>query len=252
VPANVASDVWPLLVGKALPAGNGTPAVAIVTESSPSGQYELVSLSAAAKHVKLDVSFAKASLATPSTPDFDAVVGEVLTSKSGGPPDAVFVVGGVSNVLGMQQALADGGYAGLFTNRIEYSPDMVAQATDAFVVTPTAPVETAPGNPAMQQLVADVRKVAPNQPIDESVVAGYWSADLFVAAVQHAGEKLTRTSLLRAANAGFSYEVPGTVGPTRFPAAHSIPSPCGALVTSSGTAYSVAVPYTCGRLVAVK
>ena len=47
-------------------------------------------------------------------------------------------------------------------------------------------------------------------------------------------------------------EVAGTVGPTTFPAAHSAPTPCGALVTSNGTAYSVKVPYTCGAVVPVK
>jgi hypothetical protein len=104
----------------------------------------------------------------------------------------------------------------------------------------------------MQQLVTDVQKVAPGTPIDQSVVAGYWSADLFLAAVQKAGKKLTPAALVKAANAKFTYEVENTVGPTTFPAAHSLPTPCGALVVSNGTAYAVKVPYTCGRVVPIK
>jgi hypothetical protein len=46
--------------------------------------------------------------------------------------------------------------------------------------------------------------------------------------------------------------VADTVGPTVFPAAHTLPTPCGALVSSTGTAYAVKVPYTCGRVVAIK
>jgi ABC-type branched-subunit amino acid transport system substrate-binding protein len=113
------------------------------------------------------------------------------------------------------------------------------------------PAETAAQNAAMQQLVTDVQKAAPGTPIDQSVMAGYWSADLFLAAVQKAGKKLTPASLEKAANTKFTYEVKGTVGPTTFPAAHSVPTPCGALVTSNGTAFAVRVPYSCGRVVPI-
>jgi hypothetical protein len=104
----------------------------------------------------------------------------------------------------------------------------------------------------MQQLVADVQKIAPDQPIDQGVIAGYWSADLFLAAVQKAGKNLTSASLVKAANTKFTYQVTDTVGPTTFPGAHSLPTPCGALVSSNGTAYAVKVPYSCGRVVPLK
>jgi hypothetical protein len=202
--------------------------------------------------VKFRVAYAKPSLGVPSTPDYNAIAKEVLTSNNGTIPDVVFVLGGPSNVFGMQQTLANNGYLGVFTNQIEYSPDLVAPAVNATILTQTAPVETAAQNPAMQQLVTDVQQVAPGTPIDQSVIAGYWSADLFLAAVEKAGPKLTPAALEKAANAKFTYEVENTVGPTRFPAAHSVPTPCGALVTSNGTAYSVKVPYTCGRVVPIK
>ena len=57
---------------------------------------------------------------------------------------------------------------------------------------------------------------------------------------------------MKAANDHFTYTVTNTVGPTTFPAAHSRPTPCGALVASNGTAFAVKVPYTCGRVVAVE
>ena len=104
----------------------------------------------------------------------------------------------------------------------------------------------------MAQLIADVQKVAPSVPIDQSVIAGYWSADLFLAAVQKAGKDLSRASLVKAANRKFTYDVADTVGPTTFPAAHARPTPCGALVASNGTAYAVKVPYGCGRVVPVE
>ena len=92
--------------------------------------------------MKFRVAYAKPSLAAPATPDYDAVAKEVLTSNNGTLPDAVFVLGGPSNVLGMQQALSANGYLGLFTNQIQYSPNLVAPAVSAFVYTQTAPTET--------------------------------------------------------------------------------------------------------------
>ncbi len=252
VPEHATSNVWPLVISKLLPNGASGRAVAIVTENTPSGQYDLGALSAAARSVRFEVAYAKQALATPATPDYDAVAKAVVTSNNGGIPDAVFVVGGPSNVFGMQQALTANGYLGLFTNQIQYAPNLVAPAVSAYVLTQTAPVESAADDPAMQQLVTDVQKVAPDQPIDQSVIAGYWSADLFLAAVQKAGKQLTTASLERAANTKFRYEVAKTVGPTTFPAAHSLPTPCGALVSSNGTAYAVKVPYTCGRVVPIK
>jgi ABC-type branched-subunit amino acid transport system substrate-binding protein len=252
VPKNATSNAWPLLVSKVFPQGASGRAVAIVAENTPSGQYDVGALSAAAKSVKLRVAYAKTPLVAPATPDYDAVAKEVMASNNGNIPDAIFVLGGASNVLGMQQALTTNGYLGLFTNQIEYAPDLVAPAVGAIVLTQTAPVETAGENPALQQLVADVQKVAPGTPVDQSVIAGYWSADLFLAAVQKAGKKLTPATLVKAANTKFTYEVENTVGPTTFPAAHSVPTPCGALVASNGTAYAVKVPYTCGRVVPIK
>lgn len=252
VPENATSNAWPLLISKVFQNGSTNRAVAIVAEDTPSGRYEVATLSAAAKSVKFRVAYAKTSLATPATPDYDAVAKAVVTSNRGTIPDAVFVVGGPSNVYGMQQALSANGFLGLFTNRIEYAPDLVAPAASTVVFTQTAPTESASTNSAMQQLVDDVHKIAPNQPIDQGVIAGYWSADLFLAALQKAGKNVTAARLVKAANTKFTYEVPNTVGPTTFPAAHAVPTPCGALVTSDGTAYSVKAPYSCGRVVPVE
>jgi hypothetical protein len=41
------------------------------------------------------------------------------------------------------------------------------------------------------------------------------------------------------------FRVADTVGPTKYPAAFVRPTSCGQLVTSDGTAYTVAVPFRC-------
>ena len=251
------SNAWGSLVLKAMGAATPGKAVtgktaAILTDDNASGQYQLRSLKAGLTSVKLKVVFGQSALPDPATGGYTAIVKQVMTSNGGKPPDSIFVVGSVSSVLGVQQAVRNAGYLGVFTNSLEYGPNFVAPATGAFVMIGTAATESAPTNPAMAQLIADVQKVAPFQPIDQAVVAGYFSADMFLAAVTKAGKDLTVDSLLKAANQGFTYSVPNTVGPTKFPAAHSQPSPCGSLVSSNGIAYSVTVPYMCGKVVAVK
>jgi hypothetical protein len=65
------------------------------------------------------------------------------------------------------------------------------------------------------------------------------------------GKRLTRERFLAVAK-DFRYEVPATIGPSRWPAAHSQGVPCGALVQSDGSQYLVAEPYACGKPIVVK
>jgi hypothetical protein len=116
-------------------------------------------------------------------------------------------------------------------------------------LTTIAPLEQ--DTAANRRMVADVKAVKPDQAITPAVAAGYWSADLFVAALRKAGKHLTVARFLAAANRGFRHSVPGTVGPTSWPAMHDQGVPCGALVQSDGTRYLLAVPYACGKPVKV-
>jgi ABC-type branched-subunit amino acid transport system substrate-binding protein len=252
VPPRTTSNAWGTLIVKALGGSAAGKSAAILTEATPSGQYQLRALKSALASVKLKVAYGQSSLPVPGGADYTAVAKAVMTSNGGQPPSTVFVVGSISSVVGVQQALAAAGYAGIVTNPIEYGPNLVAPATGASVAIATAATETASSNPAMQQLIADVQKVAPGEPIDQAVIAGYFSADMFLAAVKKAGTNLSVDTLLKAANDRFTYSVPATVGPTRFPASHTQPTPCGSLVASNGTAYNVTVPYLCGKVVAVK
>ncbi len=246
------SNAWGVLVKTALGSQVPKPSAVLLTENTPSGQVQLRNLSAAVKSAGISVAAATSNLPVPAAGDYVGLATTVLSANGGKPPDVVFVVGGYGNIVETQKALREAGYAGLFTDAIEYDPDLVAVSPAPAVMLQTAAVETAPTNPAMQQLVADVQKVAPGQPIDQSVVAGYWSADLFIAAVKRAGKNLTVDSLLKRANKDFTYKVPDSVGPTKFPAAHNEPTPCGSLVRSDGTAFKALVPYTCGKVVKTK
>jgi ABC-type branched-subunit amino acid transport system substrate-binding protein len=247
-----ASNAWGVLVKTALDPQVPHPSAVLLTENTPSGEFLLRSVTAAVESAGITVASATSNLPVPAVGDFGGIAAGVLSANAGKPADVVFVIGSYSNIVAMQTALREGGYAGLFTDAIEYDPDLVVSAAGSAVMLQTAAIETAATNPAVAQLVTDVHAVAPDLPIDQTVAAGYWSADLFVAALKRAGRNLTVARLLKAANKSFTYQVANTVGPTKFPAAHDAPTPCGSLVRSDGAAFSVLVPYTCGKTVPVR
>ncbi len=246
------SNAWGLLVAQTFGAQAAGKTAAIVSENTDSGKYFVTAMTAGVKSGGLKVVSSTTPLPVPATADYDALAKQVLTSNNGAAPDAIFVIASYPNVVQLRQAVRNAGYLGVFTDTVEYEPALVASATGSLVFTPTAAVESAATNPSMAQLVNDVHAVAPNQPIDQSVIAGYWSADLLVAAVVRAGRNLTPDSLVKKANTKFTYTVAGTVGPVKFPAAHNQPTPCGSLVQGTGSAYVVAAPYACGKVVSTK
>ena len=245
------SNAWGVLVQAAFGPQSSGRTAAIVTENTTSGQYFLRTVTAGVQSAGIRVVSQSSTLPIPAAGDFAALAQQLLTSSAGAAPDAIFVMASYPNVVQLRQALRAAGFLGVFTNTVEYEPGLTASATGSFVMSTTAAVESAATNPAMAQLVADVNKVAPGQPIDQSVVAGYWSADLFITAVERTGRNLTTRRLVRKANDGFTYLVESTVGPVDFPGAHDEPAPCGTLVQSNGSAYVVAVPYRCGEVVDV-
>jgi ABC-type branched-subunit amino acid transport system substrate-binding protein len=230
------------------PLGN---TAAVLTDNSAGGQYALQEATSGLKAAGLKVTYGKATLPVPPGGDYAAVLKDALVSNGGKPPRSIFVVGSYSNVTGVQQAVRDAAYFGTFTNLVQYDPNLVAQASGASVFLQTAPTEAAANNDAMKQLVADVQKAAPDQPINQSVIAGYLSADMFLAAVQKAGKNLTVGNLISAANKNFTYELKGVAGPTKFPGAHTTPTPCGSLVRSDGIAFKIVTAYSCGKVVKV-
>jgi ABC-type branched-subunit amino acid transport system substrate-binding protein len=243
------SNAWGVLVAQTFGEKAAGKTAAIVTENTDSGKYFVATVTAGAKDAGLKVVSGASPLPVPAVADYDAIAKELLAADNGAAPDAIFVVAGYPNVAQLRQAVRAAGYRGVFTDTVEYEPTLVGAATGSLVFTPTAAVESASTNPAMAQLVADVKAVAPGQPIDQSVIAGYWSADLLIAAVTRAGRNLTPESLVKKANSKFTYKVPGTVGPVRFPEGHREPAPCGSLVQSTGSAFVVAAPYACGQVI---
>jgi hypothetical protein len=164
--------------------------------------------------------------------------------------DGVVLLADALVTASVASALAAQSYTGTVATSAEfYRPESPTIAAGLTVLVPYAPLEQATA--ANKLLLADVERFAPGTKVTAGVIAGYWAADEFVAALTKAGKGASAARLAQTLRS-FTYSVPGTVGPTAFPLAHTQPSPCGALVQSDGTAYLPAVTYRCGTPVKVK
>jgi ABC-type branched-subunit amino acid transport system substrate-binding protein len=244
----VASGAWGAALAQLVGSSSPPKSALVLSEATDSGAFARRSLAADLAAAGFQVVSSDVTLPVPPVGDYDALAGKVMAANSGHAPDVVVAVGSYSNVLLARTALAAAGFAGVFSDSLEYDPQLVASAKGAAVFLQTAPVESASSTPAMQRLVDDVHKYAPAQTIDPSVIAGYLSADFFLQVLAKQPKNPTPASFARTA-AGYTYSLSGVVGPTRFPAAQTQPIPCGSLVQSNGNAYTVKVGYTCAKKV---
>jgi ABC-type branched-subunit amino acid transport system substrate-binding protein len=246
----VSSGAWGAALAGLVGGAPRSKSALVLTEGTDSGAFARKALAAELAAAGFRVVTTDAALPVPPVGDYGALAGKLMTSDAGRAPDVVVTVGSYSNVILARSALAGAGFTGVFSDSIEYDPQLVASAQGAAVFLQTAAAESAATTPSMQQLVDDVHKYVPGQTIDPSVIAGYLSADLFLQVMAKQPENPTSASFVRAAEK-LVYRLAGVAGPTRFPAARTRPTPCGTLVQSDGTAYVVKVPYTCTKVVRV-
>jgi hypothetical protein len=179
-------------------------------------------------------------------PDLTPIAGTLAT----GSPAVVLLLTSTAVTTGIAQLLAQVGFTGtVAADASMYQPMTPGVASGLTVLVPYAPVEQSTA--ANRRLAADVEAFAPGTQLTPGVVAGYWSADLFLQMLAKTGKRLTRERFLTVAQR-FAYEVPSTIGALRWPAAHAQGVPCGALVQSDGSRYLVAEPYACGKPIVVK
>ena len=244
----VVSPAWGVQLRALLGAARGT-RVALATDDDAPGTSRAAQTRASLRAAGFAVA-APATLPTPPAPLPDlAPVAAGLVAAS---PVAVVLLTSSATTADIAGQLAARSYAGtVATTESFYQPTIPALANGLTVLVPYAPFEQSTA--ANRRLAADVKAFAPGTPLTPGLAAGYWAADLFVAALSRTGRRLTPARFLAIANRGtFSHSVPQTVGPSTWPAMHTREVPCGALVQSDGSRYFVAEPYRCGAPVVAK
>jgi branched-chain amino acid transport system substrate-binding protein len=250
-PVTTAGSTWGDLVSALFKKNGETSAkgktAAVISEDNDSGKTGAKVIGASAKSAGMKVPYQKAALPAPpaTVGDYSPYVTDIMTANNGQPVDVAYVVTSFTNVIGLSKALLAAGFKGILTNAVAYDPRIVSAAQGQTVFTQFSLPEAAPDNANMQKVVDTLKKYLPSdQAITQGVLAGYFSADFFVAAVKKAGKNLTPEGLQKATSK-LTYQVKDVVGPTPYPDAFKYGTPCGTLAQSNGTAYEVAVPYAC-------
>jgi len=235
------------LVLKAYFDGDTDKTVALIGEDNDGARGGVTLLKNSIASVGFDVVSATNPVPAPPTPvgDFSPFVTELLQADGGQPPDVIYIVLTGAATLGLYSALQAADFAGT-TVVPSYDPRVARPLDGAVVITQFAPYELADDIPRMQEMIDDVKRVKPDQLLTVGLAAGYWSADMFLALVEEAGEDLSVESLL-AASDGWSYEVPEIVGPSEWPENHDIVVPCSNGVLAKDGVFEPIVPLTCGE-----
>jgi ABC-type branched-subunit amino acid transport system substrate-binding protein len=218
----------------------------------------LVSINNAAAINTIDVSAAEWRTAgakvveqltsIPSPPavvsDFTPYIDQLLSSNNGKAPDIIQQILPPTNDIAVISQLNHLGYKGHDFSYSLYDPRAASVAKGSNVLVTSAPWEEQ--SPAVQTMKQQVQALNPNVILGQPTEAGYWSAQLFIAALKHAGPSVTSASLIKSLNSGFTFSIPGGTGPVTYPAAHMAGGGCQAIVSSDGSKYSVVLPLTCG------
>jgi len=223
-------------------------AAAIIADNNDSGKSGIEVIGATAESVGMDIVYKEAALPPPpaTITDYSPYVQTLMTSNDGKEPDVIFLVVAQSNVFSLGAALNRAGFKGIQTNAVGYVPQLTATANGWSVFTQFA----TPESPAPEMAkIASSLKEAGIDPIGQPAIAGWLSADMFVGILKKVGKNLTPERFQKAA-AKYTFEVEDVAGPTVYPQAFQASTPCGQLVTSNGTSWTVTAPFACYDLLA--
>lgn len=243
----LAADLGPALA-KLFPDGTVKgKTVAIETEDNQSASTEVKSFSAGWVHDGATVVLTDSSMPSPPavTGDYTPFAQRIMTANHGKPADAVEMVMSVSDTIGLYKKLVQLGYKGLIQDFTLYDPRIAPSTPGLVTEVEITPYEEAAQVASVQKMIADFNAYQPNMLHSQTVAAGYWSMDLFIAMLEKVGPNLTRDSFMKVANGNFSYDYGGGADPVSFPKDHNTVAPCFAFVKSNGTGFTVPAPFAC-------
>lgn len=227
--------------------GKAVAAIGIDVDASRQGVKNIAHWVTAAGY---KVVYQEAPIPTSGLNDATPVVNAIMSSNNGAPPDVVIAPVDFSSTLKLIEALKGAGYKGEVIDAAAYDPRITSVDTleAAQTVLQWAPTEA--NSPGIRQLKADFAKYAPNEVISQTAMAGYWSADLFLAALEKTGRNLTVGSFMKTVNGGtFTHSVDGALPASIWPLNHVAAVPCASLVKLQDKKFVVTQQIACSGLI---
>lgn len=219
--------------------------ISFLAEDNDAGKGGLVLLRASVSDVGFEVPYAEAALpAPPQQPsDVSPFVKDLMKSADGKAPDIIYLqatLAGTAIANGLQEA----GFEGMIISP-SYSPLLLGvPGYDGIYINTQLGMD--PSLPANAEMMKAVHAVDPDAKMSLSLIAGYYSADMFIAGLEKTGKDLTVERFLQTMNDDFTYSVPGVLGKSTWPANHTKPVACSVLTKVEGKEFDFIQKLACG------
>jgi len=231
--------------------GDTNKTVAFIAEDNAAGKGGLVLLRNSVENVGFKVVSADASLpAPPEQPgDVSPFVNTLLTSNDGKAPDIIYIQATLAGTK-ISNALQTAGFKGMIITP-SYSPILLGQpGYDGIYINTQLGMD--PSIPANAEMMDAVHAIKPDQQMSLALIAGYYTADMFIKGLEATGKDLTVESFLKTMNKDFSYSVDGVVGKSEWPRNHEEPVPCSVMTKVENKKFDYIQKLVCGTNIKIK
>jgi ABC-type branched-subunit amino acid transport system substrate-binding protein len=222
--------------------GTAHPTFLSFSADTQSGQSAADLNAIAAKGTGFKVAYSKGVLPT-TVSDYTPYVDQWMTANHGKPPQVIDCLL-TTQCINAWQALKAVGYTGIFYDNL----GGITALQKSLAGTVTANFYNSTPNAGLTQMQNAMNAISPNtQLVGYSNVPGYFGASMFVQALKKVGNNDTPQAVQKAL-ATQTWQIPGLVGPTKYPASTVIPTPaCLELLgaNSDGSGYTLLAPYSC-------
>lgn len=194
-----------------------------------------------------DVVYEESNIPSGGTvTDYTPFVQAIIQSQ----PDIVLVSTQFADSVALTAGLKAAGYEGLILSYIAYVPGLleaqpaVARALEGTYAMTQFPPQEDP-NPAIEQILADLKASGLPEFVSLGTAVGYWTADLYLQMLDAAGGDPAKVHDV--VNGGFTYhsDLEGGLADTEWPELENVALPCQAMMKVENGAYVVAQPFTC-------
>jgi ABC-type branched-subunit amino acid transport system substrate-binding protein len=241
-PPRVADALGPLYKYSKTKTGSTKPTFLAFSSDTQSGGTAAGQNAIAAKGAGFKVVYSKGVL--PATvSDYTPYVEQWMTSNNGKPPQVIYCLLS-TQCIAAWAALKAVGYTGIYYDTLGGTQALASSMAG----TVTANFYNSAPNSGLTAMQNAMNAYAPGtQLVGYSNVPGYFGASMFVQALKKVGNNDTQQAVQKAL-ATQTWQIPGLVGPIKYPASTVIPTPaCLELLqdSSAGTGFTLLAPYTC-------
>ncbi len=247
-PKKISGVNWELLKTQLASKGIAKPTVALLGTDTTSGKQSVQNSASAAEGVGFKVVYAKGAFPGPPAVvgDYTPYAQALLESNDGKAPDVIYSSIAPTSALGLTSLINSNGYTGTYLSPF-YSPILIQSLKGAYVFVQFAGFEA--DSPGIKKMNDQIEAFKPGTKPSLTLAAGYFSADMFIKAVQASlktSKTLTSASVQKAASQ-MTYQIKDTIGPTVYPASFKLGTQaCSTLYyDADGTAFDIVQPFKC-------